>query len=148
MTNAEIVAAVATLVPVLTPFLVALGKGLLDHLPAAQREVAISTIRSAVLAAEQVYARLPGSGQAKEEFVVRYVSAALAREKIAVDPTLLKVIMEEAVFVLNAQQGKSTQGVEEDEAASAGGMGFIPTEPVTVQLPAAPAAPNPTVPAL
>jgi hypothetical protein len=127
--------AAITVLPVLAPFLVALYHFLVAQLPANRRDSLTGLVRSAVLAAEQVYANAPGSGQAKEQFVLSKVAAASGGR---LNPALVKVVLEEAVYCLNEAQGHSPSDQHGNDVASGSSMGFVPPSP----------APAPVSPAL
>lgn len=84
--------------PVAAPFLFALGKKLVNNLPAAQQQRLLLLVHSAVVAAEQVYADIPGSGQAKKQFVVSRIEAIFGKK---VNAALVEVLLEEAVAHLS-----------------------------------------------
>lgn len=88
---------VVALLPVAAPFLGALYKLLLSYLPEAQQVKLQQTISSAVAAAEKVYEGMPGSGQAKRQFVLTRIEAIFGKR---VNPSLVEVLLEEAVNLL------------------------------------------------
>lgn len=83
------------LVPVLAPFLAALYRLLASKIPASPQLE--SVVHSAVHAAEQLYADIPGSGQAKRQFVISRIEAIFGKR---VNAALLEVLLESAVEAL------------------------------------------------
>lgn len=84
-------------VPVAAPFLGALYKLLVSNLPAVKVAQVERSVRSAVVAAEQVYKDIPGSSQAKREWVISRVQALFGKR---VNAALVEVLLEEAVAAL------------------------------------------------
>jgi len=123
VSTSQMIAAAITLLPVLAPFLVALYHFLVAQLPANRRDNLTGLVRSAVLAAEQVYANSPGSGQAKEQFVLSKVADATGGR---LNPALVKVLLEEAVYCLNEAQGRPPAEERGNDAAGGSLMGFTP----------------------
>lgn len=93
--QAYLTQALVVLVPVLAPFLAALYR-LLDS--KIQRQPAVAgVVHAAVHAAEQLYADIPGSGQAKRQFVISRIEAILGKR---VNAALVEVLLESAVEAL------------------------------------------------
>ena len=93
----DLAAVLAVLLPIAAPFLGALYKQLVSRLPAAQQAQLSQVVSSAVSAAEQVYQGVPGSGQAKRQFVVSRVEAIFGKR---VNASLVEVLLEDAVRLL------------------------------------------------
>ena len=93
----DLAAVLAVLLPLAAPFLGALYKKLVANLPAAQQAQLSQVVSSAVSAAEQVYQGVPGSGQAKRQFVVSRVEAIFGKR---VNASLVEVLLEDAVRLL------------------------------------------------
>lgn len=80
--------------PLAAPLLGAAYQLLLTLIPANRRAMIQSVVTSAVYAAEKVYETIPGSGQAKRQFVISRIEAIFGKR---VNAALLEVLIEEAV---------------------------------------------------
>ena len=105
MSSNTVVAVIVAALPVSVPFLAALYRLLISQLPAAKRGQIAAVVKSAVVAAEQVYKNIPGSSQAKKEFVVSRVQSVFGKR---VSAALVEVLLEEAVASLPAPQPSHT----------------------------------------
>lgn len=103
----HLVAAAVVLIPVATPFLVALYKLLAAQLPTARQAQLQALVSSSVSAAEQIYKNIPGSSTAKRQWVLAHIQS-IAGKNVSV--SLLEVLLEEAVSALpNPSSHPSTQ---------------------------------------
>lgn len=97
MNQSQIVALALAAVPLAAPFLGAFYKYLVSRVPSNRAVQIAGVVRSAVSAAEQVYHGVPGSSQAKKEFVVSRVQAVFGKH---ISPALVEVLLEDAVSAL------------------------------------------------
>lgn len=102
----------ALIISVILPFLFGLTNYLvkagLGRLPAARRMLLEEIVSTAVNAVEQVTGLGGISGDEKKKMAIAFIEAELNHYGVHVPVAVLDPLIEEAVYLLNVVQGKST----------------------------------------
>jgi LL-H family phage holin len=102
ITNEQIIALIAALVPIIVSLSAYLYKVLVGKLPPQKQAILQQVATQAVQMAEQVVG--PGNGAAKRAMAEEAINAGLKSLGVNVAPSLVNAAIESLVFALNQQQ--------------------------------------------